>query len=247
MLNSVKGWIMNTNSLPKFRKVTDLSSLAETVARAKDIASWTPDGLQLERKSHQPVFICCQLGKGGREHEWIDTHYRTTDEDGNNTNMSAFTKDRYELWTANRGPDTYPVALRTGGPAANWLTSDYQKAQGAKSARLKGKLYQIRSDIIFQLDRLRHNGVVFNRELVDCLIPYRYLGSQKLGEARLSPEYVHKIKAWFYIADNGYWEPLIDGGIYFTPARLIKPRNPEFRKWDIEPYYMFNPREYATE
>lgn len=243
MLNSIiKGWLMQN----PHAKIADLSSLAETVAMAKDIASWTPDAVQLEKKAYQPLFVCCQLGKGGREHSWLEGHYKETDDDGRSANMSLFTKDRFELWQANRGPDSYPVPLRTSHPAATWTTADEQQPGNVKAARIKGKLYQVRSDVVFTLDRLRHNGVVYHRELIDTLIPFRYLGGHQLGEARLSHEYVRPSKAWFYIAENDYWEPLLDGGIYFKPARLSKPRNPHFRKWDVEPHYMFNPREYAS-
>lgn len=248
MLNTLKEWIMsNQSAFPKYPTIGDLSSLADTVARAKDIASWTPDAIQLEKKEWQPVFICCQLGKGGREHPHIEGHYKLTDDEGRNASMAVFTKGRYELWLAKRGEDTYPVPLLTKARAASWLDSECeQQNQFVKAAKLKGKLYQIRSDCIFQLDRLRHNGVVFNRKLIDCEIPYRFLGGQQLGEARLSHEFTYPIKAWFYIAENDYWEHLIDAGAYFTPARLVRPRNPSFRKWAIEPYYFFNPREYAN-
>lgn len=247
MLNVVKNWwnMSHNAAMPKFQKSMDLSHLADTVSMAKDGSSFTPDAVQLEKKAWQPVFICCQLGKGGTEHHHIDGHCKLTDDEGRSTNMAVLTTDRFELWQALRGEETYPIALRTKSKPASMFEAELNMRNARRSALLKGKLYQIRSDMMFILDRIRHNGVVFNRELIDCQIPFRFLGGQQLGEARLSHEYTRPAKAWFYVAENEFWEPLIDGGSYFKPARLVRPRHPEFRKWAVEPYYMFNPREYA--
>jgi hypothetical protein len=221
-------------------------TMAEEFLAAKDYYSWTPDATKLEEKSWQPLFVCCNLQKGGDEHHIVDGNYQEKDELGGSCNPYVYTEDRWELWKHKTGSRVYPIPLRTKAKGADLQTNEKQSPYSVRAARIKGRIFKIRSDVLFVLDRERHNGVVFNREKVGILHPYRYLGASIYGMARLSHEFVHPGTAWMYVGTD-YWTNLMESiphiSQHFEPARLKQPRNPEYRRWKAEPYYLYTPWE----
>lgn len=210
------------------------------IANIKNMHSWTPDAVELEKKAWQPLFVCCPLGKGGSEHEVIRDHFKDKDEDGKSHNTAVFTKDKFELWKVNMGTNTYTVPLVTKSRAATDLVPRQQQIGNVHSARIEGRLYKIKSELISTLDELRSNGVVYHRTRIDILHPYRLSHGSDLGLNRLSDTFIQPGRAWFYIGDQGLWEPQISPS-HFSPAKLISPKFTN--SLNSEPYYLYYPKE----
>lgn len=203
------------------------------------LESWSPDIIQLENKRYQPLFVYDTMMKGGREHHLIENNYKV--EQGMNPSPTVFTQERFELWKANRPNASYPIALRNGSSAAP-LEECNRSVSKVYSARIKGQLFMVRSSAFLELDKERHNGLLFKREWVNVSHPYRIANGCRIGmsDSRLSQEYVQNVRAHMYVGDYAYWEKLLDGGCYFKPVQMFKPRP---GKWLIEPFYHFLDRE----
>lgn len=197
------------------------------------LESWSPDIIDLENRRYQPLFVYDTMMNGYRENHLLKNNYKITP--GLNPHPTVFTTDSFELWRANRPNASYPIALRNGSMNAPLEERD---RAGFKvfSARIKGQLFMVLSSAFLELDKERHNGLLFHRQWVDVLLPYRVANVIR-GP---SQQYVGKIKALMYVGDYSYWEGLLDGGCYFKPVRLYKPN--VVSEWLTEPFYHFHDR-----
>jgi hypothetical protein len=238
MLTAMRGLMKNAIQ-PKV-DLTEIRDRFNVICSAYD---WTPDKIQLERREYQPLFVYDNMVKGESEHNLIEGCYLATNGHGESHTPNIYTKDKYELWMSNA--NKYPVAFKSEAPGATMAT--FQKVgQGpVKSARIKGRLYKVRSDIMFVLDRHKKNGVEFLREKVDVLVPYRLFNGTVSGFNRLSDEYVEDGKAWMYFGKSEFFEPLLDGGFLFSPLpiRQISPERKKTKAWDVDTFYAYYPRE----
>lgn len=177
---------------------------------------FTPDLNILEMSEYQRVFVCDELMKPHFRHHVMK------DIIGNEDPLYAITRQVFGM--VRRQMDHTVVPLR-------------RRFANVSLARVKGELYAVRSSKIPILDELKQNGLLFRRERVRLLLPYRTLTSvfdaneRDLYEhaARLSPYKETAISAWMYIGNAEYWEQVLlqhqderDGMIYFSKKYAMR-------------------------
>lgn len=204
-----------------------------------EIAKTTPDYLKLAQYSEQYVFVCDNLKKTQSKHWFI--------KDVAELKAVAYTADQFQCYDYNLGTETYPIPLEYEGKGTPLPSNS---PMYAPPAIVSGELFLI-SDykVIYSLDKLRGNGLKFQRKRVDIQIPYRrtkWLKDVTKAPPELIPTtaarattgwYTHHMKAWMYVGIKEHWEPLLDGGYYFSPTKLAKPNT----EW-VDSYYLFNNR-----
>ncbi len=204
--------------------------------------SWTPDATELERVDYQPVFVYCNMMRGGNRYSVIEDIIRTKDDNGKSISPYVYTKDRYAVWQTRDGRDSYPVALTSSDPIIS-LTSGTNQVI-ARPGRVKGKLYYVRSELVKNLDRVRQNGILFRRRKVRLIVPYRAQHWNDVGR-NPSEEMIYGRKdedavfAWMYQGRHKHWDGLLDGGFSLGPCTIRSPATP--KEWcGEEPYYFFD-------
>lgn len=203
-------------------------------------AKHTPDYLKLQQYETQYLFIVDNMKKSQPKHWFI--------KDVSEKKCEAFTVDPFLCYDYNLGTETYPIPLAYGGEPLSQVPTFSPMYN--EPAIVSGELFLISNWSIFEsLDKLRGNGVKFQRSRVDIQIPYRktkWLKDVSKCPAELIPVspsratsgwYTHHMKAWMYVGIKEHWAPLIDGGYLFTPTKRVKPRS----EW-VDQYYLFNNR-----
>jgi hypothetical protein len=120
-------------------------------------------------------------------------------------------------------------------------------------AKIKGEVYKVRpQQFHLELDRYRQNTVEYRRERVRLIVPYRkveFLRDHNLdpsfgvqeafsrsdytgSSVKTSEEVVAIIRAWMYIGEPKYWDPLISAYDY-GHIETFRAKN---RRW-LQEYY----------
>lgn len=210
--------------------------------------SYTPDWVELEQSEYVPVFLYCNLMRGGSLHHCIEDVFKAKSVDGLSVNPYVFSHRRYEMWQTKDGRDSYPIALpsRLTTPklsvASGTITSYPMKGY------VKGRVYFIPSAHMKDLDRLKQNGVLFNRIKIGVKLPYRIQNVDESGLS-LGKEEFETMDVWMYIGRREYWDdvPLINlqrcSGVRYTYRKhgshmVIHDTKPYLNGDDI--FYYFN-------
>lgn len=241
----------NVNVLPKAPSPDSVVPI-EVLQLLKEIDaeySWTPDWMQLEQTEYQPVFIYCNVGKGGKYHPIIQDIIKTKDACGRSCNPYVFTKDRYEVLQTKDGPDSFPIAFPSDASPLTITPGLWMN--GHMSGVVKGRVYFVRSDLMKQLDKFKQHGILFDRVKTRVCIPYHIQWNDgDLGIRRsayptgtcLSEEGIQGYGVWMYVARKEYWDtfPFSNlercGVSMYKERQGIPPREPFylFRHWEIK-------------
>ncbi len=178
---------------------------------------YTPDACLLSQYDHLPVFIYDRLMEGRDDHDLLMDYTRPNGPVG-------FTKDYFTTWRKNLGKLSFPIALPTrrfpNGPAWADLHRETCWFRDAPPALVKGIVEIISRERIYTLDRYYRNTLNFQRKKVLIQIPCRPKDKASSGN-----EYMMRLWCWMYIGISEHWEPQLDGGYFFSPVRIFKPRN----------------------
>lgn len=204
------------------KRVIDLDFTTNLQERNK----FTPDIAKLQEHAFQLVFVYDRMQQGFYEHELLVSEHSVKA-------ANAFTNDRFSMLKYPLGKDTYPLILRT-----DWERWAY------KPRRVAGELYYVLSEQIRELDKVQQNGVRFNRELIDVLIPYRQLKKLPSVKDTLMSRAEYQVlfntdhpsehiklyttrKAYCYIADDYYWDPLTSTDEHMLAGTKYQAHDPK--------------------
>ena len=113
----------------------------------------TPDLAKLEQKLEHLLFVPCALKRGEAEHEKL----RVLEYKG-----FAYTHSKFLFYKFK--DDLSPFAIRNSD--AIYFNAEY--------APLSGEVFEVPTEGILELDKLRENGLKFNRRWVKLLVPFKY-------------------------------------------------------------------------
>lgn len=213
------------------------------------IPRYTPDITLLQRSEYQRVFVCDEMMKAHSMHRLLGEDKLS----GANENLpqgkwTAITQDKFSLIRKNLGKFSSVIPLQ-------------QQYANAPFARVRGELYGIPSTHMEKLDNFKENGVVFTRERVKLLIPYRKLTQDWWAKDReryewavsQTPYWDTSIDAWMYVGMPKIWDErltrhlkttyrLVNGNMLkviknnlYRPVKSFTPRNKL-----LEEYYYFS-------
>jgi gamma-glutamylcyclotransferase (GGCT)/AIG2-like uncharacterized protein YtfP len=161
---------------------------------AKADAKFSPDMSDLEDYEKVSLFVHDNL-KNDAERLAEATHVGT-----------AFTKGEFAFWKRTCDDKVHAVALSTHC--------------GNKMARsIRGELYRVSPDLIFELDKLYENGVAFNRTRLSIIM----LGTERTwtrphpangykGKVEEVPA-TKKLRAYMYLGNPDFWKPQLDSAV----------------------------------
>ncbi len=179
---------------------------------------YTWDEWRLSRYEWQRLFIPDEMQRGYYRYPLIaEKSYFA---------YRAFTEESFTLWKKKLGAATYAIAL----PEAKY---------NIPLAHIGGQVHIVRSEVFKELDKLKLNGVHFERKRVSVLIPFReQVTGRAAGHERVRRKYCH-----MYVGIPDYWNQQLDGGYYFSPCRRIENPHSKF----VSDYYLFSKLEYAQQ
>lgn len=194
--------------------------LREIVKEATLDTLYTPDMWRLFRFPWQHLFVYGEMQDKFPRFSVIDQgrqpwHYR------------AFTETSYSVFKKKLGIATQAIAL----PEAY---------VGAPLCNVGGQVHVVRPHVLKEIDKLYMNGIMYHRELVSVIIPYRKQVEIE-GRVRNYEECVHQQKVWMYIGNAEYWNFHLDGGYLFSPVARMTSKI----RWCPE-YYYFSKLEYVN-
>lgn len=211
---------------------------------ADDAGKYTPDVAFIEERSHHLVFL---YGNTKTNHPHSSNKIGWTNPAGgpHGRLFLSFTWDKFELWKKNLKEESFPIALPRGAERKNIFDK-----QGRRT--VKGELWMVSSRDILSLDKFHMNGVLFERQRVRIIVPYRemlvwkrddvlkhFLGKDVGDVKLLSNPIVHLVKAWMYVGIMDHWDRQLDGGHLFSLVRHFTENKPL-----VGDYYNFTHLEY---
>lgn len=188
----------------------------------------TPDWEKLELTLHQPVFIYCNLTKGGACHNVIEGIYKNKDDDDLSIGPYVFTSRIYEVWQTKLGRASFPIALNSRARLLSPATGETSTLPAR--GRIKGRLYWIRSDMMKELDKFKLNGLLFRRRKVPILIPYR-------TDNPANQENMEMMFAWMYVGRRRYWDDVPASNL--RRCRIINQRDLRHNPVSVQHLYYF--------
>lgn len=224
------------------------SSFRSFMLNALEEMWYTPDALQLERKTDHFLFVVDEMMSKHPEHEALgESKYLIS--------PAAFTVDKLSLWQHSAGKHSSAIPI-------------VESMKGITSERIRGELYLVKTKELFRLDIIKKNGVEFLRLPIQVDIPYRMAKKVKMKDKALFEWAVSKTTSigkldnvWLYVGHPDYWNPLLTTGTKarftskdgsrtytrinqkgsFQTVTCIKPNNPFMSN-----YYYFRPNEQPT-
>lgn len=167
----------------------------------------TWDAARLEQSQRQPVFMYGTMKRRFRSYDFI--------KDFSQFRGVAFTANpNWSMWKKSLGDGTFPIAMRV----------PYSMVP---QARVKGELFLIDSQRIFDLDEILLNGVEFRRKKVNILVPYcrnrRIVNADhNYEDQRLDA--IYRLQAYMYVGRHDYWKDHLDAGYHFKLCTCYSPR-----------------------
>ncbi len=167
----------------------------------------TPDVADLSNKIGAVIFVYNDLMKRRRDHELLEHLH--------------FAGDAYTLMEVNgwyRRKDALPIVLfpQILSRIPAWTCEIERDEDGeirrrkstqhnAHAAIIKGEVYVIKANKLYELDLYHDNGVQFIRQRIDIHIPYEEELLTRDKQVAYSGIYHHHRKAWAYIGNPFYW------------------------------------------
>ena len=205
---------------------------AEVVQEASKYQDYSPDIVKLEQKEFQYVFI---YGRNMRGHP--DESIMLELPGSDLCVHSVFTEDaNFILWRAKKGMGSFPIPLR----------GSRRDCELNKCTNIKGQLWKVRSQMLFELDKYQQNTILFERQMVNLIIPQRVVVQDK-DTRRILVQSFHVVgwSAWMYLGVPDIWKEHIDVGFKYEPCtryqemKRYAPKEPLF-----DTYYYFGLAEY---
>jgi hypothetical protein len=201
----------------------------DVIAQLSESCRKSPDLGELEQYEFQLLFAADRTQRGCSEYSMI--------EESVYTGYYGYTLDKFCYYR-----------LRDGLPIPMRATSDLRLPRFPPPLKVRGEIHAVRPHQFRELDNLKDNGVQFQRQRVDLLIPHRpvYKIPERYSNGKPIPlmtdqyslgvERVVPIKAWMYIGVPDYWDELMDAGYnsssFFTTVENYK----DDRVW-LQEYY----------
>lgn len=192
---------------------------------------YTPDNAKLEEYEFQLLFSPDETQRGYPQHSLIEDSVFMT---------HAFTHRLYNYWQQRDGQ---LIPLEASAPAA--------VKYFPPSLRIKGEVHAIRPYQFRELDTWKQNTIQYTRKRVKLIVPYRQVIVKDYYDTDgrelplclqgkkgvLSPVQLHVVKAWMYVGNDDYWDPLLNA-YNFTKVQHHESRQP----W-LKEYYSYPKRE----
>lgn len=237
--------LLNMFSSARLKKEADFRTFMLT---SLEEMQYTPDALQLERKTDHFIFVVDEMMSKHPEH-------KTLGESKFMIAPSAFTVDKLSMWQHSAGKYSSAVPM-------------VEPIQGIPTEKIRGELYLVKTKDILRLDIAKKNGVEFIRIPVQVDIPYRMAKKVKMKDKALfewavsqTPSIGTIDNVWLYVGHPDYWNALLNKGTKakfvskdgsrtyvrinvhgsFQAVSCIKPNNPIMSN-----YYYFRPNEQPT-
>jgi hypothetical protein len=211
----------------------------------KNMLEYTPDLAYLQQFERQFLFVPDNMMTGHIDHDRLyheELIYPT-----------AFTRDAFSMVYKPLGIESYPIALEVSAKAEDkkgWADPNRLTVRD-KQARIRGQVWSIFPDLFKVLDKVRENGVVFDRKRVVVDIPLRRTqeGStvyrvsntdtqwwmKRDGETKEywtipsggASLHIYTKKMWMYVGREDYWKDMTcDRGFELPSVRIMRPRSP---------------------
>lgn len=211
------------------RKLTEPQIKHPTENWMASTLRYTPDLALLQEKEHWWIFIC------GEE---MSKHHKDWLMDPEKPRYEAFTaKEDYILWRKYLGQKTVAIPLLADSiPYVKNMKLNNNCMYPA--ARLRGQLFKILPEHFIELDEYKENGVVFDRQRVDILIPY-----SSLDEDVNQKRHLKYLQAWMYVGKPDFWRLMGDSPL-LVPSDPI--RADKLGKMPMEHYYYFSTKDYSV-
>lgn len=191
-------------------------SITDVLKAADEAAEYTPDSWRLDRYEWQRLFVPDEIQRGFPRYELI--------KDNSYFAYRAFTEVSMVLWVKNLGQASYAIPLPDRWP-------------NVPLAHIGGQVHIVRPSVFKELDRLRLNGLHFDRRRMSVIIPFREnVEGRDVSHERVRRKYCH-----MYMGIPQYWNQQLDGGYYFKPA----PRF-ESKLAHVSDYYLFTKLIYGV-
>lgn len=191
----------------------------------------TPDVYELACRPFAILFVYNDLMKKRRDHEALEP--------------LKFCGDAYTTFEVNgwyRKKDKLPIVMK---PQILSRVPAWGRQYNAHAAILKGEVFIVSVQKIYDLDLYHDNGVQFTRQRIDIEIPYTEDVESVYTENVVNADrvirtnsYIHKTKAWAYLANVDYWWNERINSIDFTPMPIFTPK----KTW--KNLYYYHARQY---
>jgi Gamma-glutamyl cyclotransferase, AIG2-like len=238
---SVGLWDHSAPSFCPFSGVKDMfgitlkkkyNGLDRWIEEANTEVALTPDYMELEEKAFHLLFVYDELQNGHWMHKLIA---------GSMPEGEAFTVDTFHVYR-KRSHEAYPIPILLHSQFYDVIDTRPGIDEPSFSiplARIRGKLYLVRTERYLAIDNYKLNGIQYKRERVRCVVPFkrrqRITGSAYVALASSA----QIVRAFMYIAIPEFWEKYLDGGLEYPVVKTFDPR-PDF----VHAYYYFGVTEY---
>lgn len=115
-----------------------------------EIPKYTPDLIDLEQKEYHNLFVCDNLMKNRREHEYLKGAYRHP--------IQPFTSAKFSFIQLEVEGGHEFVPLRSGFYLVPF-------------SRIRGELYAVPTQTLLELDKIKKNTVEFERYRANLVVP----------------------------------------------------------------------------
>lgn len=196
------------NSLSKYNPfIHQYDETKDWFQRAITRHPFTPDLNRLIHKESWWMFVYdeCQLGMPN--HKLIA--------DASHTYGEAMTNDKFSMWKRPLGQLSFPIALES-----------HERIKEVPQAFIKGKLVNISTAKLIELDSYKENTIQFERrrvtlnyfyrELCDVKDPTVYTSLSPLvqtqGVSQVAIPHLQTVRAWMYVGVPDFWLKLATAG-----------------------------------
>jgi hypothetical protein len=188
--------------------------------------NFTPDLAEIEStRTHHMVFICDTMMDGCKDRLFLTS--------ATEHQAYAYTALQMVLWRERTDHVHRVIPILEPRPFARlgWCDPPKRATRKIISAPIRGQILKIPTEVLIELDKLKQNGIMFQRTKMLVSIPAVRSFAKKDGTMEEAPEKIYKVYTWMYVGNNDYWDNHIDGGFSFTPARIIQPRQTKTPPW----------------
>lgn len=160
------------------------------------VATHSPDMVDLFKYKYLRIFVCDELMKAHAEHHLLGQKYPFS---WHSITHSKFSMVKFE---DKAGEMCIPLKFRLAD--APWCP-------------IRGELYGITPHQLIQLDKIRMNGVQFQRHRINLRIPLRRLATEYWAKDRdmflkaveKSPYEERNVRAWMYVGVPHFWNDIL--------------------------------------
>lgn len=195
---------------------------------------YSPDAAFIETRSPWILFVCDDLMFSMRKHQVL-LQAGAKRADPNQNHVYAYTSASYVFWKYNAGLNSFAVPVDT--PPANYINRPVWDTTGPQAHKIKGEVYKISPEGIFELDEYYRNTLEYERRHILIVVPYHYEVEFPDGFLSVSLRNEWVAHAIMYVGRQSFWNNVLDGS--FEPVHKVTPKNN-----DHPIYYSYTRNEY---